>query len=102
VILFILGQLCQVLFPTMVLKLVQRVPLAIVNSSLLLIMVWSVFCDTFSNEQIKLVQSISIFYIFLLDIALYCFFSLAVFYFSIIPWFQLEKEDTVTMNSLIQ
>jgi sodium/bile acid cotransporter 7 len=93
-----LGQLCQVLFPKTVQKLVQHVPLAIVNSCFLLIMVWSVFCDTFSNEQIKSVQSLSIFYILLLDIALYCLFSVGVFYLSRIPWFKLEKEDIVTIQ----
>ncbi|KAI9343896.1 SBF-like CPA transporter family-domain-containing protein [Zopfochytrium polystomum] len=91
----IVGQLIQILLPKVVTFVQKKVSLPIVNSSMLLVLVWSVFCDTFS-EHIE-VDAGSIVSILFLDLALFCLFSSLCFVASRIPVLGFSRPATVAI-----
>ncbi|KAJ3192993.1 hypothetical protein HK101_005611 [Irineochytrium annulatum] len=93
----IAGQLLQIFFPRIVPTMSRYVSLPIINSSLLLVLVWSVFCDTFSDHVGGDIDAGSLVGVFFLDLALFCGFSAMSFWISRIPVFGFSREDTVAI-----
>ncbi|KAJ3187251.1 hypothetical protein HK101_009415 [Irineochytrium annulatum] len=93
----IFGQIVQYIFPKLVPTLSKYVSLPIVNSSLLLVLVWSVFCDTFSEHLGGDIDAGSLVGVLFLDLALFCSFSALSFGISRIPVFGFTREDTVAI-----
>ncbi|KAJ3417207.1 hypothetical protein HDV05_006413 [Chytridiales sp. JEL 0842] len=56
----IIGQCIQIFFPTAVASLSKRVNLAMVNSFFLLLLVWSVFCETFASNLVGQIDAPSL------------------------------------------
>ncbi|KAJ3066021.1 hypothetical protein HDU98_010634, partial [Podochytrium sp. JEL0797] len=93
----IVGQLLQFWFPTLIPFLQRYVNLAILNSSLLLVLVWSVFCNTFSDHIADGIDAGSFAAIFVLDLCLFCGFSLLSFGIARIPLLKFSRPETVAI-----
>jgi sodium/bile acid cotransporter 7 len=91
----IVGQLIQLCFPKFVVALGKHVNLAIVNSCFLLLLVWSVFCDTFAANIGDRVDAGSLVSIVFIDLALFMLFSAIAFGVSRIPALGFSREETV-------
>ncbi|KAJ3110967.1 hypothetical protein HDU96_006118 [Phlyctochytrium bullatum] len=91
------GQLIQILAPKAVDYVSKRISLAIVNSSLLLVLVWSVFCDTFSENVGRDIDAGSFVSIIFLDLFLFVGFSALAFGVACVPIFRFSREDTVAI-----
>ncbi|KAJ3308210.1 hypothetical protein HDU76_004071, partial [Blyttiomyces sp. JEL0837] len=93
----IVGQLIQLIFPKFVTTVAKYVSLPILNSSLLLVLVWSVFCDTFSENVGADVDAKSLVAILFLDLGLFCLFSALSFGIARIPFFKFSRGATVAI-----
>jgi len=91
----ILGQIIQYFFRKQLTIVQSKISLPITSSVLLLILVWSVFCDLFS-ARIE-VNSLSILAILALDVALFLLFTSLSFGITIIPILNYEKGDTIAI-----
>jgi len=78
----ILGQAIQFMFPITSAKITARrnPSLSIINSSLLLVLVWSVMCETFSSSAFSTVNITSLVAIIFIDLALFLLFSISAFW----------------------
>jgi solute carrier family 10 (sodium/bile acid cotransporter), member 7 len=93
----ILGQIIRNAFPKFVPWLQKFINLSIVNSSLLLLLVYSVFCDTFSAAvflSIDASQLIGTIFFCILAFALFFGISLLFWY---AKWFQFTRKDMVAV-----
>lgn len=94
----IVGQGIQFAFPQTTAKIVKmRNPsLAIINSSLLLLLVWSVMCETFSNNAFSQVNSTSLIGVIFVDLGLFILFSSSIF---MIAWLSglYSKQDVIAI-----
>ncbi|KAI8834431.1 SBF-like CPA transporter family-domain-containing protein [Chytriomyces cf. hyalinus JEL632] len=81
----IFGQAIQLIFPNLMPWLQARMNLAILNSCLLLVLVWSVFCNTFSENIAEGMNAGSFVAVFL------------SFWISRIPWFAFSRQATVAI-----
>ncbi|KAI9348562.1 SBF-like CPA transporter family-domain-containing protein [Obelidium mucronatum] len=93
----IVGQLLQYFFPALVPTLSKYVNLAILNSSFLLVLVWNVFCNTFSEHLGDGIDAGSMVAIFVLDLVLFVGFSLLAFGVSRVPLLRFSRESTVAI-----
>ncbi|KAJ3212146.1 hypothetical protein HK099_007797, partial [Clydaea vesicula] len=91
------GQIVQFLMPNFISKVQKKLPLAKINSSMLLILVWGVFCDTFSSDIIKTINITSLISIIFLNLFLFLLFSSVSFIISRIKYFHFEKRDSVAI-----
>ncbi|KAJ3254672.1 hypothetical protein HK103_007011 [Boothiomyces macroporosus] len=94
----IVGQLIQHFFAKHV-KIAQRyVNFAILNSSMLLVLVWSVFCDTFSEKDVfGSVSIVSLVLIFFIQVSQFSLYSFICFAVSRIPAFKFTPEDSIAI-----
>ncbi|KAJ3097200.1 hypothetical protein HDU97_005085 [Phlyctochytrium planicorne] len=93
----IVGQIIQMAFPKFVATISKYVSLAIINSCLLLVLVWAVFCDTFTENIASSVDAGSFVAILAIDLALFCGFSGIAFAAARVPFFKFSKADTVAI-----
>ncbi|KAJ3006216.1 UNVERIFIED_CONTAM: hypothetical protein HDU68_004207 [Siphonaria sp. JEL0065] len=93
----IVGQLLQYFFPNLVPWLTKYINLAILNSSFLLVLVWNVFCNTFSEHLGSGIDAGSMVAIFFLCLGLFCLFSVLAFGVSRVPLFGFSRASTVTI-----
>ncbi|KAI9199394.1 SBF-like CPA transporter family-domain-containing protein [Polychytrium aggregatum] len=93
----IVGQLFQYFTPGAVAWLGKRINFAYLNSSLLLLLVWNVFCDTFSENIGSGVNAGSIVAIGVLDISLFILFNLITFLISNIKALGFTRQDGVAI-----
>jgi solute carrier family 10 (sodium/bile acid cotransporter), member 7 len=89
----IVGQLIQVFAPKFVEALSRKVSLPIVNSCLLLILVWAVFCNTFSQNIAGGLDAASFVGVLFICLALFlCFSALS---FGIARALRFSRPETV-------
>ncbi|KAI8901974.1 putative sodium bile acid cotransporter [Globomyces pollinis-pini] len=94
----IVGQIIRVAFPNLITNLQKKLNLAIMNSTLLLILVWSVFCETFSEKDtFSNIPVLSFIVTAIISATLFCSFSLLAFYVSIIPACGFTRPDTIAI-----
>ena len=93
----ILGQILRYLVPDAIAWLQKYINFAYVNSSLLLLLVYQVFCDTFSSDAFQTVSPTSFVIVMFLVLALFLLFSLFCFSVSRIPWFGFSKKDSIAI-----
>jgi sodium/bile acid cotransporter 7 len=93
----IVGQTLRNVFPSLVPWLQSKLNLSYFNQSMLLLLVWSVFCDTFSANAFSRVNVGYLFAILFLCLFLFVAFSAISFFVSLIPWFQFTKQDSVAI-----
>ncbi|KAJ3288481.1 hypothetical protein HK104_008156 [Borealophlyctis nickersoniae] len=93
----IVGQLILGFFPSFVAALGRKVNLSIVNSCLLLALVWSVFCDTFAEKLGSATDPGSLVGIIFLDLGLFLSFSTIAFLVSRIKWLAFNRKETVAI-----
>ncbi|KAJ3037404.1 hypothetical protein HDV00_001711 [Rhizophlyctis rosea] len=93
----IVGQLLLTFFPTPVKKLQSTINLSNVNSSLLLLLVWSVFCDTFYNKLGSNTSASSLISTIFLDLFLFSLFTAIAFSFSRLPFLKFTRAETVAI-----
>ncbi|TPX63975.1 hypothetical protein CcCBS67573_g08527 [Chytriomyces confervae] len=93
----IFGQVIQLIFPKLMPWLQARMNLAILNSSLLLVLVWSVFCNTFSENITDGINAGSFVAVFALCLSLFLLFSFLSFWISRIPWLGFSRQATVAI-----
>ncbi|KAJ3060725.1 hypothetical protein HDU99_005805, partial [Rhizoclosmatium hyalinum] len=91
------GQLVQSFFPNLLPFLSKYVNLAILNSSMLLVLVWSVFCNTFSEHITDGLDAGSFISVFFLDLGLFSSFSALSFWVSRVPFFKFSREATIAI-----
>ncbi|KAJ3057412.1 hypothetical protein HK097_007591 [Rhizophlyctis rosea] len=91
------GQILVSLLPNAVKWLQSKVNLSNVNSCLLLILVWSVFCDTFHDKVGNNVDAGSLVAIIFIDLGLFSLFTAIAFYTSRIPIFKFSRPQTVAI-----
>lgn len=92
-----LGQLLRFMFPNLQASLQEYVNLGYLNSSMLLLLVWSVFCDTFSSGVFSSVAVGYVIAMVFICLGLYCLFSGAAFGISRISWFGFTKLDSIAI-----
>ncbi|KAI8854444.1 putative sodium bile acid cotransporter [Chytridium lagenaria] len=93
----ILGQIIQLVFPKFVTLISKYISLPITNSCLLLVLVWSVFCDTFADNVGSLVDPGSMVAILFINLGLFIGFSALAFGVSRIPFFGFSRADTIAI-----
>ncbi|KAJ3066512.1 hypothetical protein HK102_007635, partial [Quaeritorhiza haematococci] len=98
----VVGQTVQFLFPNTVKKVSSKLSFPIINSTCLLILVWSVFCDTFARDtglsaSASTLDVNSIISVIFLDLALFLFFSGMAFGVSLLPVFGFDRADSVAI-----
>ncbi|KAJ3309831.1 hypothetical protein HDV04_005610 [Boothiomyces sp. JEL0838] len=94
----IVGQLIQHFFAKYVKIVQQYVNFAILNSSMLLVLVWSVFCDTFSEKDVfGSVSVVSLVLIFFIQVSQFSLYSFICFSVSRIPAFKFTPEDSIAI-----
>lgn len=93
------GQIIRNVWPFAVETLQQKVSLPYINSSMLLLLVYSVFCDTFAakDEVFQKVDVGSMVSIIFVDLVLFCMFSGMCFYVSRFSRFEFTKGDSVAI-----
>ena len=90
----IFGQFIRYIFPIHVDKIIKKIPLAHINSFLLLLLVWGVMSDTFSTDSFSKITPLSLLAIALLVIFL--FLLLVVITFLLSNYFvKNERADTI-------
>ncbi|KAJ3218868.1 hypothetical protein HDU67_003823 [Dinochytrium kinnereticum] len=93
----ILGQLIQIVVPKFIEKLGRYISLPITNSCLLLVLVWSVFCDTFADNVGRLVDPGSLVAILFIDLGLFIGFSSLAFGIARLPFLKFSRKDTIAI-----
>lgn len=93
----ILGQLFRYYCTPLIVIAQKYVNFAIFNSFLLLLLVYQVFCDTFSSGSFKTVGVGSLFAVLAIVLVLFLSFSFLSFHISRIPFLNFTKEDTVAI-----
>ncbi|KAJ3201244.1 hypothetical protein HDU82_008256 [Entophlyctis luteolus] len=93
----IVGQIVQFAFPWVLSAVSKRVNLSLINSAMLLLLVWSVFCNTFSEHIGDQIDAGSIAAVVFLCLGCFCFFSLLSFGVSRIPWLHFSRRETVAI-----
>ncbi|KAI8810803.1 SBF-like CPA transporter family-domain-containing protein [Cladochytrium replicatum] len=91
----IVGQVVQFALPKAVAWIIAHIPLANVNSGLLLVLIWNVFCDTFSSNIS--VDIGSLFAVIFLNIALFSLYTGVAFSVSQIKFLKIDKPTTVAV-----
>ncbi|KAI8608376.1 SBF-like CPA transporter family-domain-containing protein [Chytriomyces sp. MP71] len=90
----IVGQGLQFAFPKLVPWLSARMNLAMLNSSLLLVLVWNVFCNTFSEHITDGLDAGSFVSVFFLALGCFLLFSAISFWTSRIPLLRFSRRET--------
>jgi sodium/bile acid cotransporter 7 len=93
----IIGQILRNFWTSKVEAVQKKVNLSYINSSMLLLLVFSVFCDTFSGKSFQNVNIGSLILIIFLDLLLFCFFSALSFWVSRLSILGFTKEDSVAV-----
>jgi sodium/bile acid cotransporter 7 len=93
----ILGQIIQYFFPEAVQTLQKKVNLSIFNSTCLLILIYSVFCDTFANGAFASVDVLSVLAILAICLVLYLGISVLAFCLSRVSLFSFTKADSISI-----
>ncbi|KAK9763194.1 LRR receptor-like serine/threonine-protein kinase RGI2 [Basidiobolus ranarum] len=92
----IIGQIIQFIAPNKVAFLQTKVNFSTLNSLSLSTLIWSVFCDTFSNQELQIGVG-SLLSIIALDAMFFAIFNSFSFFVSRIPAFGFSRPDTVAI-----
>lgn len=93
----IFGQIIRYLFPKQVEYTQKYVSFSIINSSLLLLLVYQVFCETFASSALRLVPPASFVIVFFIVLILFLIFSLLAFLLSRLPQLRFTKPDSIAI-----
>lgn len=93
----VVGQIIRLVFPATISYLQSVVNFSIINSCLLLALIYEVFCDTFSSNSFQKVSTGSFIAVIFLVMAIFLFLSWISFLISRIPYFNFSRPDTVAI-----
>ncbi|RUS18870.1 putative sodium bile acid cotransporter [Endogone sp. FLAS-F59071] len=102
----VIGQIIQSIWPDTIAKWRARLRLSDINSLCLLLLVWSVFCDTFTSNSFAMIHATDIIAILIINLFLYIGFSLLCLFLARLPvphgplWisrWRFSREDTVAI-----
>ncbi|KAI8906384.1 putative sodium bile acid cotransporter [Gorgonomyces haynaldii] len=93
----IVGQIIRLIWPDIVDKLQRYINFSYLNSSMLLVIVWGVFCDSFLENVFSTIPGWQTAVIFFLDIFLFCLFSFMCYTIGRLLGFSLEDSIAITM-----
>ncbi|ORX92449.1 hypothetical protein K493DRAFT_338807 [Basidiobolus meristosporus CBS 931.73] len=92
----IIGQIIQLATPNGVAYLQSKINFSTLNSLSLIILIWSVFCDTFSNKELQIGLG-SLASVIALDAVFFAIFNSFSFLVSRIPALGFSRPDTVAI-----
>ncbi|KAI8910820.1 putative sodium bile acid cotransporter [Gorgonomyces haynaldii] len=92
----LVGQLIQFLWPVQVERLQKKVSFCAVSSGLLLIIIWSVFCDSFIQNIFSIIAAWQTAVVFVLEALLICMFAFLCYAFS--KWLRFSLEDRIAIT----
>ena len=93
----VLGQLVRFMLPKQIEILKKYINLALFNSCCLLLIIYSVFCDTFSSGAFREIDAWLFVLVLFIMLVLLAFFSGASFYASRVPLLQFTKKDSISI-----
>lgn len=93
----VLGQLIRFFFGEAVDMAQRHLNFSIINSSLLLLLVYQVFCNTFASNAFQVVSATSFVAVVFLVIIMFLFFSGMVFLISRIEYLRFSRPDTIAI-----
>lgn len=98
----IVGQIVQNLWKAQTKKYREMIRLNIVGQVLLLIVIWSTFCNKFATHAFEAISHESVILICFLGVGLYAFFTAVCLFFARLPFLGEEKEGEASWKGILR